>query len=142
MHHMVEVFNDYIGLFLPAHKGDAFFEGNRLIIHQSSEKAFKLLTQYLTSRDQIFRAQPKLWLRRDGTIPTRAWFMTRLRSFFPMTIRGQSMCAGRATALTEAGVTPALIQATGRWSLDTFNHYILKNVFLFEALLISCPSSL
>ena len=29
MCHMVEVFDDYISLFLPAHKGDAFFEGNR-----------------------------------------------------------------------------------------------------------------
>ena len=33
MHHTVEVFDNYIGLFLPAHKGDAFFEGNCIIIH-------------------------------------------------------------------------------------------------------------
>ena len=142
MRHTVEVFNDYIGLFLPAHKGDAFFEGNRLIIRRSSEKAFELLTRYLTSRDQIFRARPELWLRRDGTIPTRSWFMTRLRSFFPKSIGGQSMRAGGATALAEAGVAPALIQAAGRWSSDTFNRYIRKNVFLFEALLIGRPSSL
>ena len=32
MRHTVEMFNDYISLFLPAHKGDVFFEGNRLII--------------------------------------------------------------------------------------------------------------
>ena len=42
--HMVEVFDNYIGLFLPAHKGDAFFEGNHLIICRSSEKVFELLT--------------------------------------------------------------------------------------------------
>ena len=54
MWHMVEIFDDHIGLFLPAHKGDAFFEGNHLIIHHSSEKAFELFTQYLTSHDQDF----------------------------------------------------------------------------------------
>ena len=32
MWHTVEVFNDYISLFLPAHKGDAFFKGNHSII--------------------------------------------------------------------------------------------------------------
>ena len=52
------------------------------------------------------------------------------------------MCVGGATALAEAGIAPALIQAVGRWSLDTFNCYIQKNVFLFEALLIGRPSSL
>ena len=138
----VEVFDDYIGLFLPAHKGDAFFKGNCLIIHWSLEKAFELVAWYLTSQDQIFWACPELWLCRDGTIPTCSWFMMQLCSFFSKSIRGQSMHAGGATALAEAGVALALIQAAGRWSLDTFNCYIWKNVFLFEALLISCPSSL
>ena len=54
MQHMVEFFDDHIGLFLPAHKGDAFFEGNGLIICHSSEKAFELFTRYLTSHDQNF----------------------------------------------------------------------------------------
>ena len=52
------------------------------------------------------------------------------------------MCASGVTALMEVGVALALIQAAGRWSSDTFNHYIQKNVFLFEALLISHPSLL
>ena len=52
------------------------------------------------------------------------------------------MHAGGATVLTEVGVIPALIQAAGRWSSDTFNRYIQKNVFLFEALLIGQLSSL
>ena len=51
------------------------------------------------------------------------------------------MYAGGATVLAEAGVTPALIQAAGRWSSDTFNHDIQKNV-LFEVLLIGRPSLL
>ena len=46
--------------------------------------------------------------------------MTQLHAFFPKSIGGQSMCAGSATALVEAGIAPALIQAAGKWSLDTF----------------------
>ena len=44
MQYTVEFFDDHIGLFLPAYKGDAFFKGNGLIIHHSSEKAFELFT--------------------------------------------------------------------------------------------------
>ena len=56
--------------------------------------------------------------------------------FFPSAIAGQSMCAGGATALAEAGVVPNLIQTVGGWTSETFNCYVHKNVFLFEALLI------
>jgi hypothetical protein len=45
------------------------------------------------------------------------------------------MRAGGATALAEAGTAPALLQAAGRWSSDTFNRYVRKNPFLFKALL-------
>ena len=51
MRHTAEMFSDYISLFLPTHKGDAFFEGNCLIIRRTSVKAFDLFTQYLTSQD-------------------------------------------------------------------------------------------
>ena len=36
------------------------------------------------------------------------------------------MYVGGATVLAEVGVALALIQAAGRWSLDTFNQYIQK----------------
>lgn len=47
---------------------------------------------------------------------------------------------GGATVLMEVGVALVLIQVTGKWSLDTFNCYIWKNIFLFLALLIGQPS--
>ncbi|KIM79324.1 hypothetical protein PILCRDRAFT_823577 [Piloderma croceum F 1598] len=50
------------------------------------------------------------------------------------------MCAGGATALADAGTAPALLQAAGQWSSDTFNRYVLrKNPFLFEALTGRAP---
>ena len=137
MQHTVKRFNNYFNLSLPTHKGDAFFEGNCLIIQHTSAKAFDLFTQYLMFQNQKFQAHPELWLWSDSTIPTCSWFMAWLHTFFPHSIGGQSMHVGGATALTETGVTPALNQAAGRWSLDTFNHYIQKNVFLFGVLLIS-----
>ena len=45
------------------------------------------------------------------------------------------MRAGGATALAERGTAPMLIQTAGRWTSDTFNRYVRKNPFLFEALL-------
>ena len=126
MWYTIDIFENYIGLLLPAHKGNAFFKGNCLIIWYSSTKAFDLFTQYLTSWEQNFQAHPKLWLCSDGTISTHSWFIMQLHAFFPKSIGGQSMYVGGATVLAEVGVALALIQAAGRWSLDTFNQYIQK----------------
>ena len=51
MHHMVKIFDNYIGLFLPGHKGNAFFKGNCLIIQYTSQQAFDLFTHYLETCD-------------------------------------------------------------------------------------------
>ena len=132
---------DAASFWLPGHKADHFFEGNRLIIRKgSSPDTYTSFTSYLTSRDSLFRARPELWLRADGSIPTQTWFIKQLRTFFPSAIAGQFMHAGGATALAEAGVAPNLIQTAGRWTSETFNRYVRKNVFLFEALLIGKSS--
>ena len=91
-------------------------------------------------RDSLFCLHPELWLHADGTIPMWLWFIKCLCHFFPSAIAGQSMRAGGATALAEAGTAPHLIQTAGRWTSDTFNHYMHKNPFLFEALLIGRSS--
>jgi hypothetical protein len=64
------------------------------------------------------------WLKEDGSIPTRAWFLHRLCHFFPGNIAGQSLCAGGATALAKAGVPLHIIQAISAWSSDAFQIYI------------------
>jgi hypothetical protein len=135
MRHSVEQLDNSFSFWLPGHKADQYFEGNRLFIRHSSTETYNLFDSYLNSRDNLFQARPDLWLRSNGTIPTRTWFIHRLQHFFPNSIGGQSMRAGGATALAEAGVAPSLIQAAGRWSSDTFNRYVRKNPFLFEALL-------
>jgi hypothetical protein len=135
MRHPVQISEDNISFWLPGHKADRFFEGNRLFVLASTNEPFHLFNSYLKSRNSSFRAHPELWLRSNGTIPTRSRFINRLRRFFPNFIAGQSMRAGGATALAEAGTPPTLIQAAGRWTSDAFNRYIRKSPFLFEALL-------
>jgi hypothetical protein len=141
MRHSVSFLHQAISFWLPGHKADQFFEGNRLIVHQSAAPdPYTFFLQYLTSRDSHFPIRPELWLRDDGTIPTRGWFIARLRVFFPSSIAGQSMRAGGATSLAEAGTPPNLIQVAGRWTSETFNRYVRKSPFLFEALLIGRSS--
>ena len=135
MRHLAQITDDSVSFWLPGHKADQFYEGNRLFVLASSNKPYSLFLSYLHSHDMHFRSWPELWLRANGTIPTHHWFITRLRNFFLKFIAGQSMCAGGATALAEAGTAPLLIQAAGRWSTDTFNCYVCKSPFLLIALL-------
>jgi hypothetical protein len=98
--------------WLPVHKADTSFEENHIIITDADALAH--FRQYLASRDQRHPLNPFLWVRGDGTVPTRAWFMRRLRHLFPdSSIAGQSMRAGGTTALAEDGAPPHIIQAAG-----------------------------
>jgi hypothetical protein len=111
---------------LPYHKADCFFSGNQVLITKCPDGLDPLLhfNTYLHSRDELHPLHSPLWLREDGTIPTRSWFINRLGLFFGRHIRGQSMCAGGATFLAEKRTSPSLIQARGRWSSDAFLIYI------------------
>ena len=124
MWHTVEVFDDYIGLFLPAHKGDALFEGNHLIICPSSEKAFELVIWYLTSWDQNFWACPELWLHIDGTSPLvpGLWLSYVLSSINPL---GANQCMLMGPQLLQRQGFPQLssrLQKGGPQTLSTVTY--------------------
>jgi hypothetical protein len=63
--------------------------------------------------------------------------MHRFHSHFPTEFGGQSMRAGGATALAEAGVPPDLIQGISQWSSEAFKIYIHCYPTLLAALLFS-----
>ncbi|KAL4252527.1 hypothetical protein AB1N83_014297 [Pleurotus pulmonarius] len=133
----VKVFTDSYSYFLPGHKGDRLFEGNTIVIAAREDEMdpaepFKL---YLRSRDSLFPLEPALWLRRDGSIPTRSWFLTHLRTHLPSTFAGQSMRSGGATFLAASGVPDDRIQAVGRWTSEAYKIYIRKNPVVLQALL-------
>ena len=123
--------------FLPGHKADRFFEGNRIIVRKNDRifDPHKFFAAYLRVRDEKFPLSSPLWLTSKGVIPTHSFFIKRLRRFFDSDTAGQSLRAGGATSLAENGVPPSIIQAIGRWASDAFKIYIRKNPVLIQALL-------
>jgi hypothetical protein len=124
---------------LPAHKADRIFEGSHILVcgEKFSCPSLSHFTHYLSSRDTLFPLASPLWLTSAGTVPTRSFFIRRLHAFFPSDIAGQSLCAGGATMLADLGVSPHIIQATGRWSSEAFHIYVRKNPFLLQNLIFS-----
>jgi hypothetical protein len=122
---------------LPGHKADRFFEGNRIIIpaHRFTLHPLQHFSQYINSRDSLHPVASPLWLTEARSVPTRSFFINRLRRFFKSNIAGQSMRAGGATALAEHGVSPSIIQASGRWASEAFLVYIRKNPTLLQGFL-------
>ena len=128
---------------LPGHKADRYFEGNRIIIpaHHFGHHPLLHFEKYINSRDFVHPVASPLWLTEAGLVPSRSFFIDRLQLFFGSDIAGQSMRAGGATALAEHGVSPAIIQASGRWASEAFLVYIRKNPTLLQGFLFTAASS-
>ena len=94
--------------WLPTHKADTTFEGNRIVIKMTTgaPNPHPIMDQYIKARDVLFPFHPQLWLRLNGTVPLRAWFIKSLQHYFGTQIAGQSLRAGGATAMAEAGTEP------------------------------------
>jgi len=135
----VALLEDRYEYHLPHHKADPFFEGNRIIVCRDQYRHDPLhhFRAYLASRNRLFPFASPLWLTKDGCVPTRSFFISRLRLFFDNSVGGQSMRAGGATCLAEHGVPPSIIQPMGRWSSAAFLIYIRKSPALIQALLYS-----
>jgi integrase len=84
----------------------------------------------LELRDTQFALRAELFIKRDGTVPTRAWFLQRLHVFFGREVSGHSLRSGGATALALAGASDGTIQRWGRWSSQAFQIYIRKHPLL------------
>ena len=128
--------------WLPTHKADTTFEGNRIVIRKISNAPdpCPIMEHYIRSRDNLFPFHPQLWIKANGTVPLRSWFIAHLRRYFGTTIAGQSMRAGGATAMAEAGAVPELIKGAGRWGSTAFERYIRKNPVVLHALILSRSS--
>jgi integrase len=133
----ISSFPRHISFFLPMHKADRLFEGSHVVLEERTSRLdpVRIFLQYIGRRDQRFPLYPQLWLRENGSIPSRSWFMHRIRSHFPPEYAGHSLRSGGATALAIAGIPADRIQAIGRWSSSTFQIYIRKNPVLLQALL-------
>jgi hypothetical protein len=142
LRHTVRVLGNQYSFLLPSHKGDRIFEGNTVLIQKTSTPTdpHRPFVAYLRSRDTLFPLHPELWLTAHECVPTRHWFISRLRNFFPANFAGHSMRSGGATSLAEAGVNVSTIQAVGRWSSAAFQVYIRKNPVVLHAILFGRPA--
>lgn len=132
------------GMYLPGHKADKFFEGNQIIIKARADPELdtvEKIRRYILSRDRLFPHHPALWVRANGQVPTRSWFISRLRVHFGKDVAGQSLRAGGATSLALAGVPPHQIQAIGRWASNAFQIYMRKNPTLLQSMLFGGRSA-
>ena len=125
LHHPVQVsiLPPQFSFFLPSHKGDRTFEGNTILVQQTDATTdpYSPFLAYLNSRDALFPLHLELWLTSHASVPTRHWFLSRLRVLFPSSdYASHSIRSGGATSLAEAGVDFSLIQAIGRWSSTAF----------------------
>jgi hypothetical protein len=134
----VQIQPNTYGFLLRTSKTNRIFEGNHIIIHDhSTPSPLAPFLSYLESRDSLFPHRAELWLREDGTIPTRAWFLRRLTSYFPNDTAGQSIRAGGATDLASRGFSPDAIMLIGRWLSDDWRKYDRRHPILMHALYFS-----
>ncbi|EJD54603.1 hypothetical protein AURDEDRAFT_35921, partial [Auricularia subglabra TFB-10046 SS5] len=110
----LELNDDFYSFFLPGHKGNRFFDGNTVLITRRDDEADPLPTmrRYIHSRASLplTRVHTALFVKADGTVPTRSWFLSYLAANFTPDIAGHSIRSGGATNLALRGVPDSLIQ--------------------------------
>ncbi|EJD38880.1 hypothetical protein AURDEDRAFT_33636, partial [Auricularia subglabra TFB-10046 SS5] len=99
---------------LPGHKGNRFFEGNTVVIANRPDgaNALPVMRVYLAARQSNARSRlhPALFVRADGSVLRRSWFIDYLKKNFGDDIRGHSIRSGGATDLALRGVPDNVIQ--------------------------------
>lgn len=114
--------------WLPYHKADRFYAGSEILFtKQDIADPVSLLREYVVLRDSLHGAQAALFLREDGTVPTRAWFDRKFFALLDRQFGGHSGRAGGATFCASLGLSEDVIQAIGRWSSKAWKLYIRDN---------------
>ena len=125
----------YAGYRLPYHKTDPFYRGTDILFSsQRSADPVSLLQDFVTARDKLHGARNALFLCKDGSHPTRAWFDAKLFSFVDRSFGGHSARAGGATFYASLGLSESVIMALGHWSSEAWKTYIRENPSVRAAL--------
>ncbi|KAF5317432.1 hypothetical protein D9758_019108 [Tetrapyrgos nigripes] len=129
--------DDHVKFLLPTHKSAKQIDGNKIIVQATDGEdcPVKITRQYLHLRDSLFPGHPNLFTRKDSAIPTRQWFIRRLRHYFPKDVAGHSLRSGGATHYALLGYSWDAVQTLGRWTSEAFRLYIRKHPLFFSALL-------
>ncbi|KAI9322025.1 hypothetical protein BDR26DRAFT_794567, partial [Obelidium mucronatum] len=112
----------YIRTYLPCHKADRMGRGCNIYLHNWSRFGLDTLAVaigYLGSRLTLERSSNVLCLRSNLSVPTRSWYLTRLRKCLQLPRLGsKSLRAGGATFYAMRGFPAEFIQIQGRWSSE------------------------
>ncbi|KAF5335864.1 hypothetical protein D9758_016688 [Tetrapyrgos nigripes] len=116
---------DRVSYKLPHHKGDRFYRSSDILLgNHSSANPVSLLRTYSKIRDSIHHHKFPLFLREDGSLPTRSWFEGIFFKLVNREYGGHSVRAGGATYYASLTLSESIIQALGRWSSDAWCIYI------------------
>ncbi|KAM5540367.1 hypothetical protein V8D89_005825 [Ganoderma adspersum] len=120
---------DHATYHLPYHKGDPFYQGTDIRLLRATASGginpVQILRDYVSRRDHRHGARTPLFLRADGSRPTRSWFERRLFSVLPRSdYGGHSARAGGATHFASLGLSEDVLHALGRWSSQSWSIYI------------------
>lgn len=86
-----------------------------------------MLWDYTRLRDRLHGAKMALFLRENGSHPSRSWFEIKFFAVLDRRFGGHSPRTGYATFLASLGVSESIIQAVGRWSSEAWKIYIREN---------------
>jgi len=116
------------GYHLPYHKGDQFYRGTDILFtSQEIANPVLLLQNYVKRRDAVHGGRAALFIREDGSHPTRSWFEKKFFAILDRSFGGHSPRAGGATFYASLGLSEDIIQALGRWSSQAWKIYIRDN---------------
>ena len=121
--------NDHTSYHLPYHKTDPFYRGTDIRFLRTTASdgidPVSILRDFVARRDQRHGARTPLFLRADGSRPTRSWFERKLFHVLPRAdYGGHSARAGGATHFASLGLSEDVIRALGRWSSKSWSVYI------------------
>ncbi|KAJ7150092.1 hypothetical protein C8R43DRAFT_823077, partial [Mycena crocata] len=99
------------GYRLPYHKGDPFYRGTDILFtEQDIANPVVLLRDYASRRDKLFPYRTELFLRENGSSPTRSWFDSKFFAILDHSFGGHSPRAGAATFYASLGLSEDVIQ--------------------------------
>ena len=114
--------------WLPGHKADRFGVGNKISLEQYTDDSVcpvRRTMEYLLRRSEKRLETPAFLVTSEGLVPTRSWFMSRVREYSGCQTWGsKSLRAGGATWLAENGYTESAIKERGRWRSSAYKRYI------------------
>ncbi|KAF5343176.1 hypothetical protein D9758_017049 [Tetrapyrgos nigripes] len=114
----------HVQYHLPYHKGDHFYWGSDILLSPKHvADPVSLLHSFVQQHDSLHGAKAPLFLRSDGSLPSRQWFKS-IFSLLNQKYGGHSVRAGCATYYASLGLSETVIQVLGCWLSEAWKIYI------------------